>query len=247
MQESFRLSKEHEQFCSFMKCPLCKQFPIIPNYFKHNSTSIPRSTAISKMDRSATAECPKCKQRWNVFANTHSNAANQINKHQLLRNKRADVKLDAPLKVQRIELIETERLEEPMGNEGRSIDNLQGTGRVTRKLTISKEWSKTYTIDFEKAVKAHGGISFDLLKVINLKATIEGDLKKRYSISTNIKNAYIDEVSVEIEPRSKVLYLFKWKRIWQKGIAKCFDRFDREFANIPFQVVVGITFDIAAS
>ena len=81
-------------------------------------------------------------------------------------------------------------------------------------------------------------------KLVNFKASIEGDLRKQYSISESVTNTYTDEVSLEIEPLTKVVYCFNWKRIWQKGIIKCLDKVDREVAFIPFQIVVGVTFDI---
>ncbi|MDJ0697516.1 hypothetical protein [Mastigocoleus sp. MO_188.B34] len=242
MSKSFKLSKEHEIFASFMKCPLCNQFPIVPKYFQGNGTPISRNVAIFDMDISAIAECPRCKQRWSVFASSQSGGVSKnISRSSVKYN---EVHSKEILEVSKFQLVETERCEEPLGSERRIIDNSKSAGRLTRKFTISKEWSKNYTVDFEKIVKAQGEISFNPLKLVNLKANIEGNIRTKYSISENIKNVYTDEVSLEVEANSKVSYLFNWKRILQKGFIKCFDRIDREFAFIPFKVVIGVTFDI---
>jgi hypothetical protein len=243
MSKSFKLSKEHEKFCSLMKCPLCNRFPIIPNYFQGNGRQISRNVAIADMDISAIAECPKCKQRWVVFATSQSRSSTPLSQSGIDSEK---VHSEETPEVSKFQLIETDRSEEALGSDRRTIDNSKGTGRVTRKLTVSKEWSKTYTVDFEKAVKTQGEASFDLLKLINLKANLEGELRKKYSVSESIKNIYTDEVSVEIEPRTKVLYVFSWKCIWQNGIVKCLDSGNKEIASIPFQIAIGVTFDIAS-
>jgi len=241
MSKSFKLSKEHEKFCSLMKCPLCNQFPIVPNYFQGNGRQIPRNVAISDMDISTIAECPRCKQHWPVFSDSQSGTSVHLAQPNVEYSK---VKSDEILEVSKFQLVETDRSEEPLGSDRRIIDNSKGTGRVTRKLAISKEWSKTYTVDFEKAVKASGEAGFKVFNIVAIKANIEGDLRKKYSISESVKNTYTDEVSVEIEPQTKVIYCFNWKCIWQNGVIRCLDRDDREVAFIPFRVVIGVTFDI---
>lgn len=241
MSKTFKLSKEHEIFCSLIKCPLCDQLPIVPKYFQGNGRQFPRNVAIVDMDISTIAECPRCKQRWSVFSDSQSGTSIHLSQPNVEYSK---AKLDEMLEVPTFQLVETDRWEEPLGSDRRIIDNSKGTGRVTRKLTISKEWSKNYTVEFEKAVKAGGEVGFKLLSTFDTKANIEVNLRKKYSISESVKNIYTDEVSVEIEPQTKVMYCFTWKCIWQNGVVKCLDQHDREIAFIPFRVVIGVTFDL---
>jgi len=235
MAKPSNLSKEHEQFCSLMKCPLCDKFPIIPNYFQNSGKQVPKNTPLPNMDISTIAECPRCKKRWSVFASSNSPPeVDDSSQEKITRS--GDVSI--------FEFTETDRWEESLGSDLRLIDNSKGSGSVTRKLTVNKEWSKNYAVEFEKAVKVQGEMNFDIVKIISLKTTIEGNLKKKYSISENTKYAYTDEVSVEIKPSTKVSYRFKWKRVWQNGLIKCLDQSGQAVAFIPFQVVVGVTFDI---
>lgn len=243
MSRSFQLSEEHQRFCSFMKCPLCNQFPIIPNYFQNNGTKIRRNVAISDMDILTVAECPRCRQRWSVFANSATRNSNYRSQPDINQSTAYSREI---LELSNFQIIESNRLEEALGSDRRIIDNSRGTGSITRKLIITKEWSKIYTVDFENALKAQAEASFKLFELINFKTTIEGNLRKKYSISEGVKNTYTDEVSVEIRPQTKVVYCFNWKRIWQHGTIKCLDRVGREVAFIPFKIVIGITFDIIA-
>lgn len=245
MSRTFQISKEHEIFCSLMQCPLCNQFPIIPTYFKHNRIKIRRNTPISDMDISTVAQCPRCKQSWSVFNTNSSNSHN--NPTPSTQNTPPNtVHSRDVLEVSKFQIIEASREEEALGSDRRTIDNSRGSGSITRKLTLTKEWSKTYTIDFQKAVKTNIAGDFSILKLLTFKSTIEGDLRKKYSISETVKNVYTDEVAVTIEPRSKAVYNFDWKRIWQKGTIKCLDQVDQVVAFIPFKVVVEVTFDIIA-
>src|SRR5947209_7006232 len=56
----------------------------------------------------------------------------------------------------RVELIETKRTEQPMGEDRKVIDNLNSSAPLQRKITTSKEWSQTITIEDEKAASLTG-------------------------------------------------------------------------------------------
>lgn len=244
MSRPSQLSQEHQIFRSLMKCPLCNKFPIIPNYFQHNGTKIRRNIAISDMDISTIAKCPRCTQSWSVFTDSPSENSNNCSEPNVPPNHTYSREI---LELSSFQIVEAGRREEALGSDRRIIDNSKSDGSVTRKLTMTKEWSKTYTVDFEKVIKAHAEANFNPLKLlVDFKTTIEGDLRKKYSISESIKNIYTDEVSVEIPPRSKIIYCFNWKQVWQNGTIKCLDKFDREVAFIPFKIVIGITFDLIA-
>lgn len=237
MAQTLRLSQDQEQFCALMKCPRCHKFPIVASYFDGDGREIPDHTAIDEMAAGSLAECPRCRQRWPVFAAGQAPMAAVSS---------IPTAAAADLDVATVELLETDRFEEPLGSDRRVIDNSKGTGRLTRRLTISKEWSKTYSIDFQRAVTASGEAGFKLFSLVDLKTRIEGSLKTQYAISETTKNSYTDEVSVDIEPQTKVTYAFLWKCIWQNGVIRCLSKNNQEVARIPFRVAIGVTFDIAS-
>lgn len=243
MAPSLRLSQDHEQFCALLKCPRCHQFPIVASYFNVDGSAIPDHTSIADMGASSLAECPRCRQRWPVFAAGQASLPTGKAPAPLTSGPPSEA---AELEIATVELVETDRVEEPLGSDRRVIDNSKGTGRLTRRLMISKEWSKTYSIDFQRAVTASGEAGFKLLTLADLKGKIEGNLKSQYSISETTKNSYTDEVSVDIEPQTKVTYAFQWKCIWQNGVVRCLSKSNQEVARIPFRVAIGVTFDIAS-
>ena len=49
-----------------------------------------------------------------------------------------------------LELVDVSRSEEPFGEYRREIDNSASDAEVTRSWEVTKEWSKTYEIKFEK-------------------------------------------------------------------------------------------------
>lgn len=221
-----KLSRQQEIVCSLMKCSFCNQFPIIPNYFHSNGRLASKHVTISDMEHSATAECPKCNHSWPIFA-TEEQSTSSLN----------DIS-----KVCRFEFSEMEYWEEAFDQDERAIDN-GGNKSMTSKVSMSKEWSQTYEVDFEKTTSSQKGVNLNLLKVFDIKGALEHNLRKRYSISENIKKSHTDELSIEIPPKTKVIYSTKWKRKWQKGLVKCLDEFNQEIAQIPFQAAVGMDFD----
>ena len=64
----FGLSKEQTSFQFTNKCPLCNGWPIIPRYIKPDGQKTSALNILWLMDRDTVAECPKCNQRWRVFA-----------------------------------------------------------------------------------------------------------------------------------------------------------------------------------
>lgn len=141
-----------------------------------------------------------------------------------------------------IKISETVRSEEPLGEDQRVIDNLNSSIQVSREFTVSKEWSKSYTLGYEQTNTSRGEIGFNLLNQVNFKLSIEEALKAQYGISEQATRTYSEKVSLEVPARTKIHVLFKWKRIWQHGFIS-FRSTEGQIIQIPFQIVVGLTFD----
>ena len=171
MTNSFGLSKEHEQVCSLMQCPLCRKYPIVPNYFKIDETPISPKTPYPEMERSAIAECPKCKQRWAVFSESQPGMVTQKTKIMTTQSnkpeKLAQKKQPTASGLSSLTILETERVEEFLGSEQRLIDNSKSATNLTRTFTISKEWSQSYVIE-EENTKTRGGEGGLGLKFFNV-------------------------------------------------------------------------------
>ncbi|NWF58397.1 MAG: hypothetical protein HXY43_03555 [Fischerella sp.] len=250
MTNSFGLSKEHEQVYSLMRCPLCKQYPIVPKYFKIDETPIPPKTPYPEMERSAIAECPKCKQRWAVFSESQPGMVRQKTKIMTVQSNKpgkvTEKKQPTVSGISSLTILETERVEEFLGSEQRLVDNSNSATKLTRKFTISKEWSQSYMIEYEKTTTRGGesglGLQLFNLNLGNLKLTAQNNLKEKYSISESSKQTYGEEIVIEIPPYTKLRIFFQWKRLWQHGLIKFKDRSGTEF-EVPFRVVIGVTFD----
>jgi hypothetical protein len=151
-----------------------------------------------------------------------------------------------PNKLEVVSIIETHRSADIWGIDQRIIDNSKSTSKTTRKITVSKEWSKTYNIQDEKTqvngTELNSGVKLPEIEIANIKLTSQETLKSRYSISEGKKETYTEEVQVEVSEYKKVEVSFTWKRIWQHGVIKFRHQDNREF-DVPFQIAVEVTFD----
>ncbi|MBD2255398.1 hypothetical protein [Nostoc parmelioides] len=220
------LSKEYENFlASGYKCSQCsevlysmwKGYKV--NFYSKNGEKI-KPPFIYKAE---IVECPNCNYRWNVRGESNVNSANKV-----------------------LEIKETQRSEEFIGKEQRLIDNSKSTSKITRRFTITREWSKAYSIEYEKTQV--NGLDINLkLKFLEveldaMKLLFQETIKKQYSISEETKENYTEEVIVEVPEYKKTNLIFSWKRIWQDGFIKICSPDNTEI-SIPFKVVVGVTFD----
>lgn len=250
MTNSFGLSKEHEQVYSWMRCPLCREYPIVPKYFKIDGTPIPPKTPYPEMECSAIAECPKCKQRWAVFSESQPGMVRQKTKIMTVQSNNpenlTEIKQPTASGISSLTILETERVEEFLGSEQRLIDSSNSATNLTRKFTISKEWSQSYVIEEEntKTRGGEGGVGLQIFNVNlgNFKLTAQSNLKEKYSISENSKQTYGEEIVIQIPPYTKLRVFFQWKRLWQHGLIKFQDPSGAQF-EVPFRVVIGVTFD----
>jgi hypothetical protein len=136
-------------------------------------------------------------------------------------------------------IIETNTSYQLLGVEEREIDNSKNDGLVKRKLTISREWKKTISIDKEKTNHYKGKIGFPY-------GLIEGEISKSvaetYGSTQEDTRYFSEEVELEVAAHSKIILFVKWKIIWQNGEIEVFSN-TNEKIKIPFKIVKGITFD----
>lgn len=219
----FGLSKEQTKFqTSLNRCPHCGKFIMIPHYLKADGTRIhPLKMNLLFMDRSVLAKCPKCGHRWPVFAG-----------HTPPKSDQQYV----------VELVESSRSEEPIGEEQRLIDNSRSGVELERRFTVRKEWSQSLVIEKEKARTDGGEITVGVSDAASLKLVAEQAIKEKYTISEDTTHSYTEEIILKVPAKTRLRVIFYWKRIWQHGIIKLRDEQGRS-NELPFKVAVGATFD----
>ncbi|MBD2358738.1 hypothetical protein H6G41_29785 [Tolypothrix sp. FACHB-123] len=223
-------SEEYKKFLSSgYKCFKCNKTLlnrlgfINAKFYSKDGTEIALATVGFRRD--VVLECPDCNHRWNMYGKS-----NPIR----------------PNKLEVVSIIETHRSEEILGIDQRIIDNSKSTSKTTRKFTVSKEWSKSYSIQYENTqvngTELNLGVKLPEIEIANIKLTSQETLKSQYSISEGKKETYTEEVQVEVSGYKKLKVFFTWKRIWQHGVIKFRHQDNTEF-DVPFQVAVEVTFD----
>ena len=111
---------------------------------------------------------------------------------------------------------------------------------TTRVVRLSREWSRTCTVDVEHATTEHGSAGLGL-HLLDLKVEAERTLSKTYSTSSEERETFEEEVTLNIHPHTRSEIVFSWKEIRQKGaIQLAGEGLDVRF---PYEAVVGLTFD----
>jgi len=196
------------------------------------------------MDSLVVAECPKCHQRWSVFSGAKAGIVRQRMSEITVKgdqSKRPRLNMKS-LDISQLNVVETERVEEYLGSEQRVIDNSKSGITVTREFTIGKEWSQSYSIDYEKTNSLAGEVGGGFFNLGTFKTTFQRTIKDRYSISEGIKLTYSEKIILQVKENTKLRVIFQWKRLWQHGLLKISDKNGVEF-EVPFRVAIGVTFD----
>ena len=137
-------------------------------------------------------------------------------------------------------VVEGSRFEVALGDETRTVDNSRSDSSTTRVVRLSREWSRTCTVDVEHATTGRGSAGLGL-HVLNLKVEAEHTLRKTYSTSSEERETFEEEVTLNIGPRTRSEIVFSWKEIRQEGVVQLAgEGIDVRF---PYEAVVGLTFD----
>ncbi|HEX8692513.1 MAG TPA: hypothetical protein VF746_08850 [Longimicrobium sp.] len=206
------------------RCPFCRDFILKPRYREPDGTAPPVLKPLPFWDRAAVAECPKCNHTWPVFAD--GDPAGE------------------PQATSLVSFVETDRVEEPLGQEQRIIDNSKSSITLTRRFSLSKEWSQSYVLEYEKAQQNGTQLTIGAGDALGFQATAESNLKQRYSITEEARQVYAEEITLEVPARTRLRVVFDWKRIWQRGVVVV-QHGPGQLLQVPFRVVVGVTFDQA--
>lgn len=140
-----------------------------------------------------------------------------------------------------LEVRETGQFEELLGEEARLIDNRNSPTEMTRRVTASREWSRTMSVG-EDRTRSYGGQAGLDWKVVALKGTAEEELKRNYSVESGSKHVFEEEFTISVPQRTALRVILRWKRIWQRGVVRL-QSFDGTVSEVPYQVVVNVTFD----
>jgi hypothetical protein len=137
-------------------------------------------------------------------------------------------------------IVEQSRYQVSLGDEVRMVDNSQSSSSTTRKARLTREWTKSWTVDAERTTMTRG--SADLgLHIVDLRAMAERTLREAYSFTAEERETFEEEVTLRIAPHTTSRIVFSWQEIRQKGIVRTeTDDFE---ARIPYEIVVGLTFD----
>jgi hypothetical protein len=222
---AFGISDDHKRYLSSgYRCPSC-QGPntnfggqLTTKFYSADGKKLMLITGGAL--RGDTAECPKCGYRWKVYGKTAP---------------------APPTGDTELEVVESDRSDEVFGEDRRVIDNTRSSASLTRTITFTKEWTRTYEVQTEKAEGSGAEFSLGVKEAAGLKVSSEEKLRNAYSVSHETKETCSEQVTCNVEARTRLTVVVRWKRIWQHG----YIRLVRQGAEvrIPFRVAVGMTFD----
>jgi len=244
-------SKQYLKFNLTHKCPGCGKFSLTPGFMDGDGVKlstwdvdkiarkssfktigklfstkededIAQATDLSKI----VATCPKCGEKWPVFSG----------------GKVTEIGKEPNSAVKDVQIKETHRSEEEIGSEQRVIDNSKSSIELERRFTVSKDWVQTVSFEEETGKTSGAEISVGISEVADIKASAEQELKNRYTQTEQTRQTYAEEIILKVPGKTKLIVEFNWKRIWQHGNIIIHNDAG-EVINLPFKVIVGVTFD----
>jgi hypothetical protein len=140
------------------------------------------------------------------------------------------------------EVREMGRREQPIGKEARTIDNSRSDGALSRTLKISREWSSSYKLEHEREHKTVNTSSIELKDGASKSRSIEDSLTDRFSYTHGLKHIHEESIHIEVPARHRLVVVLDWKNILEVGVVVLKNQYD-ESIELPFSIVVGVTFD----
>lgn len=139
---------------------------------------------------------------------------------------------------------EAERYSEPLGEEVRVIDNSRSTSSTERKITVSRQWSQSLSLDVERTTEIGGSVGAKVANLVDLSASAKRTVKQAYSVSEEQLKTYSEEVTIRVNAETKSEVTFRWRQVWQRGVVVGTSR-DGLTSRTPFAVKLHPTFDQA--
>ncbi|MBG0567386.1 hypothetical protein [Actinoplanes aureus] len=142
-----------------------------------------------------------------------------------------------------LDIVETGRVERPVGTDTRKIDNSGSGSDVTRNIKASRRWTQSCGVEMESLRTRSGGVDFSVADFLSLKGSLETQVRKLYSISTEQEQTFEEEIGVTVPPHTALVVVMEWKRIAQQGRIRLTVP-QRGIVELPFEIDLGITFDL---
>jgi hypothetical protein len=139
-------------------------------------------------------------------------------------------------------VVETARVEQPLGSEERTIDNSDSDTTITRSIKATKRWTQTCQLEIDQSRVSGQSADVNLANLATLRLKLETTVREQYSTATQVEQIFEEEVTVTVPPKTSVRLIMDWKRITQQGYVQLRDSAGVT-VEVPFDVAVGVTFD----
>jgi hypothetical protein len=123
--------------------------------------------------------------------------------------------------------------------EVRIIDNAKSASPVTRTFRVSREWTRTLSVDTESVRRLTTGTELPLLK---LKAEVEQAIRNHFASTFQETRTFEDTVVITAAPYTRTEVTFTWKEVRQKGAVTALRGSVAE-AELHFESIIGLAFD----
>lgn len=137
---------------------------------------------------------------------------------------------------------QAERFTEPLGEERRVIDNSRSNSTTVRKITVSRQWVQTISLNHQNAYEIKGGLQVKVPMAGGFNASAQKTIQRAYSVSEETTRTYSEEVTITVGGKTKSSVTFRWRQVWQRGVVVGRSASGVE-VRAPFEVKLHPTFD----
>lgn len=189
--------------------------------------SLPDGTPVSSftfqwlLDERTVAICPKCGGTWPVFDRPVSPETREP--------------------VVTVQVMETGRVDEAIGQDVRSIDN-SGPAATVRRIKATRRWTRHIDFADDRISISNHGFKLSLAEIAAFKSGAETVLHRHVGGRDETEQIFEEEIELSIPAHTTLELVMLWKRIWQEGVA-IGTTATGVAIQMPFRVVVGLTFD----